>query len=72
MEYKVTFHRTYEIDYSEIYDTLIGEGLKESELTKEVLESEALNIAKRYFDEDIETILTSDEDDFSSTIEKIE
>ena len=72
MIYKVTFHRTYEVSEELIRERLISDGLEEDELTEQVLECEAENIARSYIDEEMSEFTDSSIDFVSATIEKIE
>jgi hypothetical protein len=66
---KVTFHRTYEEDVEVVKERLLIDNF-DSEITDEVIECEAENIARDYLEEDME-LIDSTSDNFSTTVEII-
>lgn len=74
MKYKVTFHRTYEIDEQQIYDELSDriDYTEGREYSDEEIKDTAEEIARGWFVEEAPEFLDNSEDFVSATIELIE
>jgi hypothetical protein len=71
-KFKITFHRTYELDPSVIHSRLAEEGYEDVEMTEELMKEKAEEIARDYLADEMPMFVDNTPDFVSATVEVID
>ena len=72
MNRKVVFHRHYEVDDSQIHNYLAAKDYEDIEMTPELMDEAAIDIARNWLADEMSEFLDNTEDFVSATIERSE
>ena len=72
MSGKVVFHRHYEVDNSQIHNYLAARGYEDTEMTPELMDEAAIDIARNWMADEMSEFLDNTEDFVGATVEREE